>query len=403
MPPASRWAQPDIEAVLACSTYALCSISMSLCNKLVFSGADFDVPLAVLTYQSGCAVIFLKGGAALGILEPMPLEIELLRRMVPVAVLFCLMLWTSGKALRYCSMPFFTVLKNLGVVGITCYEYMRFHNPVSPAIAVSLALMILASLVAGAGDLTASPEGVLWMLTNVIVTVAYLAVLKECTPPNVSSSSKTLHNNVLTCVLFFLAALSSGQLQPFLDTLPRQPLVLQLGVLSTGVMGTAINMTTFWCMRVSSGAVYAFVGATNKIPIAVMGHWLFDSELTTSGWAGVVLGLGAGFLYAMGKERERRILTEQHMEVDIGDDDQDSDFDFEDTEARVLLSRGSSQYYSPTVEDRVPERETGERFPDHRSISDAEVDNEDRDLLHTRGSGTRGPPPRSVSVTRLIS
>lgn len=64
----------EVEAVLACSAYALCSISLSLCNKLVFSGAEFNFPLAILAFQSLCAVVFLKGSDVLGLSKPLPLQ-----------------------------------------------------------------------------------------------------------------------------------------------------------------------------------------------------------------------------------------------------------------------------------------------------------------------------------------
>jgi GDP-mannose transporter len=227
--------------------------------------------------------------------------------MAPVTILFCLMLWTSGKALRYCSMPLFTVCKNLAVVGTTTYEYFRFGAAVSIGIVISLALMTTGSVIAGYGDMSATPVGILWLLANVLVTISYLAVLKERMPPDVSSATKTLHNNMLTLVIFLISSGFGGELVPFCEQIAAQTTTFQLGVLMTGVLGTAINMTTFWCMHVTSGATYAFVGASNKIPVALLGHFLFHSVITPTGWSGVTLGLGSGLVYAITKERERQL------------------------------------------------------------------------------------------------
>lgn len=237
--------------------------------------------------------------------------------MLPVTLLFCAMLWTSGKALRHCSMPLFTVCKNLAVVGTTSYEYFRFGQGLSGGVIASLALMTSGSVIAGYGDLTATAAGVLWLLANVAVTIAYLAVLKERMPADVSPPSKTLHNNILTLALFAAAAASTGELEPFCGKISAQPLPFKLGMLMTGVLGTAINMTTFWCMHVSSGATYAFVGASSKVPVALLGHWLFHSVITPLGWAGVALGLGAGLVYAMAKERERQ--QREHSDSELGE------------------------------------------------------------------------------------
>ncbi|KAJ1629054.1 hypothetical protein T492DRAFT_130263 [Pavlovales sp. CCMP2436] len=226
--------------------------------------------------------------------------------MLPVTVLFCAMLWTSGKALRYCSMPLFTVCKNLAVVGTTIYEYFRFGSSVSPGIVASLSLMTGGSVIAGAGDYTATAVGLMWLLANVVITISYLAVLKERMPADVSSASKTLHNNVLTMAIFLIASFSAGELGPFCSKIQAQSFNFQLGVLTTGVLGTAINITTFWCMNTTNGATYAFVGASNKIPVALIGHYFFHSVITSTGWFGVALGLGSGLVYALTKERERQ-------------------------------------------------------------------------------------------------
>lgn len=227
--------------------------------------------------------------------------------MLPVTLLFCAMLLTSGKALRYCSMPLFTVCKNLAVVGTTTYEFFRFGQSVSYGIMASLALMTSGSIIAGYGDMTATAIGLLWLLSNVVVTIAYLAVLKERMPADVSSASKSLHNNILTLVLFTLASMFTGELAPFCQKISAQTLTFKLGTLMTGVLGTVINMTTFWCMHVTNGATYAFVGASNKVPVALIGHYFFHSVITPLGWCGVALGLGAGLIYAMTKERERQL------------------------------------------------------------------------------------------------
>ena len=340
---AEKSKKAELEAVLACTSYGLCSILLSLCNKLVFSGADFNYPLAILAFQSLCAVCFLKGSDVLGLSKPLPLQrgaarraaracqpparartspapaahrarvapipisrAELFRLMLPVTLLFCAMLWTSGKALRHCSMPLFTVCKNLAVVGTTVYEFFRFGQSVSAGIVASLALMTAGSLIAGHGDMTATAVGMLWLLANVAATIAYLAVLKERMPADVSSASKSLHNNVLTLVVFTTAATGVGELGPFCRQISAQSVGFQLGTLMTGVLGTAINMTTFWCMHVTNGATYAFVGASNKVPVALIGHYFFHSVITPMGWCGVALGLGAGLVYAVTKERERQ-------------------------------------------------------------------------------------------------
>jgi hypothetical protein len=63
----------DFEPALACTCYSLCSISLSLFNKMVFSGSSFNYPISVLAFQSLCAVVFLQVSDVLKLSEPSPL------------------------------------------------------------------------------------------------------------------------------------------------------------------------------------------------------------------------------------------------------------------------------------------------------------------------------------------
>ena len=78
---------------------------------------------------------------------------------------------------------------------------------------------------------------------------------------------------------------------------------MQVGFAGSVLLGFAINFASFWCLSVTSGTTYSFVGASNKIPAVVLGHFLFSSSLTKVGWVGVVSGLTAGLGYAWSKHQ----------------------------------------------------------------------------------------------------
>jgi len=65
----SLLSKETMEPVAACSAYFMSSLTLSLCNKLVFSGADFDYPFAVLAFQSMCSVVFILVPGLLGCSE----------------------------------------------------------------------------------------------------------------------------------------------------------------------------------------------------------------------------------------------------------------------------------------------------------------------------------------------
>lgn len=206
-------------ALAACGTYALSSIALSLVNKALFSEHAFDFPACVLASQALGTVLCLKAYALLaaGAGEGMRMDLQLLRAMVPVTMLFAAMLGSSSRALRYCSVPVVTIFKNISVALVTVYEWRVYAQPVSPGIMVSLLLMIAGSVVAGVGDMHFSsvlapshacdlgqlqasclpPQvGYGWLGMNVFFTVAHIAGIRAWLHTSASPSAKTLHNQV---------------------------------------------------------------------------------------------------------------------------------------------------------------------------------------------------------------
>ena len=325
------------ESVLACVCYALSSIALSLTNKGVFSIRAFDYPSSVLMTQAIVTVGLLWLLAALRIIAPLPFDPALARRMAPVTVMFAAMLWTSSRAFRYCSVPVVTVFKNLSVVAITIWELLVYGQTVPSGVALSLVFMMIGSAVAAMGDadLAVSARGYGWLVLNILFTVAHVATIRVRLPRFSSPAAKTLHNQLLACVLFaFTAAIQARHASPFTvclgqhpplsqhPTLPQgelrsypsavlaQPPSTQIGLALSAVLGLLINLCTFWCLRVASGSTYSFVGATNKVPVAVLGHFFFSSGLSTLGWVGVAFGLVAGLAFSVAKARE---VSQEHV------------------------------------------------------------------------------------------
>lgn len=103
--------------------------------------------------------------------------------MLPVTLLFCAMLWTSGKALRHCSVPMVTVFKNVAVVGTTLWEAVRYGHKVSLGIALALCTMLAGSAVAGLGDMSADTAGLSWMCANICTTGTLHRFAPSSLPP----------------------------------------------------------------------------------------------------------------------------------------------------------------------------------------------------------------------------
>lgn len=106
------------------------------------------------------------------------------------------MIWTGTKAIRFLSVPVYTIFKNLGIIIIAYGEVLWFGGSVSPMVLFSFGLMVLSSVVAAWGDIRhaldshghASSEaatavatlntGFLWMMVNCFCSSAYVLVMR---------------------------------------------------------------------------------------------------------------------------------------------------------------------------------------------------------------------------------
>lgn len=114
----------------------------------------------------------------------------------PISLLLIGMIYTSTKALRFLSIPVYTIFKNLTIILIAYGEVLWFGGSVSSIALLSFGLMVLSSLVAAWADIKhaleshgassqASTEiatlnsGYLWMMANCLSTAAYVLGMRK--------------------------------------------------------------------------------------------------------------------------------------------------------------------------------------------------------------------------------
>jgi GDP-mannose transporter len=106
------------------------------------------------------------------------------------------MIYTSTKALRYLSIPVYTIFKNLTIILIAYGEVLWFGGAVSSIALLSFGLMVVSSVVAAWADIShalsshtstakASTDiatlnsGYIWMLVNCLSTAAYVLGMRK--------------------------------------------------------------------------------------------------------------------------------------------------------------------------------------------------------------------------------
>ncbi|KAI6264061.1 GDP-mannose transporter into the lumen of the Golgi, partial [Pyricularia oryzae] len=190
----ARVANNPPAAILA---YCLSSISMTVVNKYVVSGSEWNLNFFYLAVQAIVCIIAILFCKQIGIITNLaPFDNVKAKKWFPVSLLLVGMIYTSTKALQFLSVPVYTIFKNLTIIAIAYGEVLWFGGSVSPLALVSFGLMVLSSVVAAWADIQSAIHGgshpseastaistlnagYAWMGMNVFCSAAYLLGMRK--------------------------------------------------------------------------------------------------------------------------------------------------------------------------------------------------------------------------------
>lgn len=106
------------------------------------------------------------------------------------------MIYTTGKALQFLSVPVFTIFKNLTIIVIAYGEVLWFGGRVTSVVLLSFGLMVFSSIIAAWADVQAALSGAgtgkdssdamstlnlgyAWMFANVATTSAFVLSMRK--------------------------------------------------------------------------------------------------------------------------------------------------------------------------------------------------------------------------------
>ena len=71
--------------------------------------------------------------------------------------------------------------------------------------------------------------------------------------------------------------------------------------LIAGFLGFYLNFASLWCVAATSATTYAIVGSLNKIPITVLGFFMFETKMTHHGILYITVASLGGLLFGYSK------------------------------------------------------------------------------------------------------
>ncbi|KAH8161204.1 hypothetical protein CIB48_g7038 [Xylaria polymorpha] len=321
----SRFAKVENNPTASIIAYCGASISMTVVNKYVVSGSEWNLNFFYLAVQSIVCIVTIQILKQIGIITNLaPFDPNKGRRWFPISLLLVGMIYTSTKSLQYLSVPVYTIFKNLTIIVIAYGEVLWFGGSVTPLALLSFGLMVLSSVVAAwadtrhAGQTAQAAEalatlnaGYAWMGLNVFCTASYiLGMRKVIKSMNFKDWDSMFYNNFLTIPVLVLCSLivedwSSANLAKNFPQETRNALFI--GIIYSGLGAILISYCSAWCIRVTSSTTYSMVGALNKLPLAVSGLIFFAAPVTVGSVSAIFLGFVSGIVYTWAKVRQSEL------------------------------------------------------------------------------------------------
>ncbi|KAL2823976.1 GDP-mannose transporter 1 [Aspergillus cavernicola] len=310
-------------APLSVLAYCGSSILMTVMNKYVLSGADFNLNFCLLFIQSLVCIIAIQTCKSVGLITYRDFNLDEARKWFPITLLLIGMIYTGSKALQFLSIPVYTIFKNLTIILIAYGEVLWFGGgSVTGLTLFSFGLMVFSSIIAAWADIKHAVEsngdasskvstlnaGYIWMMINCLCTSSYvLGMRKRIKLTNFKDFDTMFYNNLLSIPVLIVC---SGVLEDWSpENVARNfPSVDRNGILFamilSGLSTVFISYTSAWCVRVTSSTTYSMVGALNKLPIAVSGLVFFDAPVTFPSVSAIFVGFVSGIVYAVAKIKQ---------------------------------------------------------------------------------------------------
>ena len=295
-----------VNGIVSSVMYSAVSVCMVISNKLISATLDPEVrdrlpQGTVIMFQCAVAVVMVEIAKHCNIVEYPAFNVTTAKSWLPLNLLFIGMLFSGFISLIYVSVPMVTITKNLANIITVFGEYYLFGEPLSYLTLLSVFIMVVGAVLAGANDLEFNFYGYVWMAINCVFTSGYVLYMRYAsTSIKLPRFGMVYYNNLLSIALLLPICLFRDEFSVLAD-----PDIMTLPFVASnviaGVLGFYLNFASLWCVSATNATTYAIVGSLNKVPITVLGFLMFNAKMTTEGIVFITLATLGGFLYAYSK------------------------------------------------------------------------------------------------------
>ncbi|CAG9535631.1 unnamed protein product [Cercopithifilaria johnstoni] len=277
--------------------YAVCSVLVVFINKLLLTNFEFPSFLIVGLGQMAATIIVLWFAALLDFVSIPPFDSSIF----PLPIFYVLNLISGLSGTQRINLPMFTVLRRFSILMTMVLEYIVLGVKASYAVKISVALMILGSVIAAVFDLTFDVWGYSMILINDICTAANSVYMKQKLNTKKFGKYGLLYYNALFMILpvIILACINQEfeKVQQYI--IAGNMTIWVAACLSFSfVCGFLLNCSIVLCTHHNSALTTSCVGPFKNLLVTYVGMFLSGDYLF--GWnnfIGINISIIGSLLY----------------------------------------------------------------------------------------------------------
>ncbi|VDN52130.1 unnamed protein product [Dracunculus medinensis] len=330
-------------------SYALCSIFIVFVNKILLTNYRFPSFLCAAIGQMLATVIIIFFASCFHIITLPPFTLVVIRKIFPLPLFYGGNLISGLGGTQKIkqrkvnknifivillfliffifSLPMFTVLRRFSILMTMIMEYLILGTKASFAVRVSVAMMMLGSVVAALYDLTFDVYGYSLIMFNDLCTAANGVYMKrKLEAKELGKYGLLFHNSLLMIVPSILIAFFADDFQKVRDFVAAGHFTFSVAIcfILSCVCGFALNYSTVICTHYNSALTTACVGPIKNLFVTYVG--MFSSGDYIFAWnnfLGINISVVGSILYAYVTFRIKTISKQRFVSASA----QSSDFE----------------------------------------------------------------------------
>ena len=308
------------------------SAGVILYNKWILNGFGFPFPVALtMIHMALCSALAFILVRVLKVVEGVNMTKDMyIRKIVPVAFLFSIVLWLGNSAYLYLSVAFIQMVKAL----MPCVVYLvgvSFKiETFKVGTMANMVILAIGIAVASYGELNFHAFGFTLLIASILAeAIRIVSIQLLLTASDIKLNSvTTLYYVSPACFVFLTLPFVFLELPAMLDAedIKTNPLVL----LSSAVLAFALNMSVYLLIGKTSALTMNVAGVIKDWLLICISSMLFDAPISSMQLLGYLLAFVAVCYYNYQKYLERA-AKEKHLTAEASETMYDKCFHFPDT------------------------------------------------------------------------